>query len=148
MCIFKCTRRCFDRQVVKCLPQSGRKCLSPHRVTSLCRWSEHVRFTVLADFRSTMHPSLVTVVVMPSTGSSELIHLLTESLVPSTNISPFPPPSGEALFHSLLLRVAICGFHIEVTSSKSRLWLISRSVMPSGSIRVAANGGVSSFFFF
>lgn len=97
---------------------------------------------------------LLTVVIMLYIKSSELNHLMTASVYPVTNISPFPYPLPLATTNllSISLNSTFC-FCLCLLDSKYKwgyivfvfLRFISLSIMSSSFIHVITNGRISSF---
>ena len=95
---------------------------------------------------------LLTIVAMMFIRSSDLIHCIAESLYPFTHLSLFPPPP-QPLATTFLLSVSMSLTfffflkipHISDTTQYLSFssWLISLSIMPSRSIHVVTNGGIS-----
>ena len=81
--------------------------------------------------------------------SPELIHLITVSLYPLTNISPFPPPTNfwQPPFYSVSMSLACLDSTYKWYHTLSfSVWLISLSIILSRSIHIVTNGGISFFF--
>ena len=97
---------------------------------------------------------LLTVVTMPYITSPRLICLITGSLYLLTTFTHFShsptPTSGNhqsipCIYESSFFKILLISEVIWYLSFS--VWLISLSIMPSGSIRVAANGRICFFFY-
>lgn len=74
-------------------------------------WWEHLRCIFSANFKNTIL-LLISIVIRQYTQSSELIHLITESVLPSPKICPFPPSSALGNHQSSLFCYALESYSI------------------------------------
>ena len=88
---------------------------------------------------------LLTIITMVYIRSPEIVHLITGSLYPLTNLSPPPPPLVTTILLSVSLSLAFLDstYVISYNICLVFLWLILLSIIPWSSIQVVANGEVS-----
>ena len=115
---------------------------------SPCVW-EHLSSTLFNKYQAD-NTVLSAIVTMLFIRSSDLSHLITESLYPFTNPFLFPPipSSWQPPFYSLFLRIQL--FKIQHISDTIQylflfVWFISLSIMPSSFIHVVTKDRISFF---